>query len=546
MTDVLLIQPPIREFYLTRKRTIPYGLASIAAALQHKGFSVEILDALARDKSKPLPYPDGFDHLTPYYGRFDQSRFALFHQFRHFGYSHEHIGTLVRACKPLVAAVSSLFTAYADQALATAAAIKRFSPDTCVVMGGHHPTVFPEETLAHPVVDFVLRGEGEKSLPALCRLLKQGKTDDASLKQIPGIGFKTAGSVFTSSPAWVEDLSTLPGPDMEKIDQGYYFRRGQAAITVVASRGCPFPCSYCSVSSTSSHARFRQRPVGDVLREIRTQAEQIDIGFIDFEDENLTLKKDWVLELLAGVREIFEGKPVELRAMNGLYPPSLDAEIILAMKAAGFRTLNLSVGSFSGRQLRKFKRPDVTRDHDRVLETAQKAGLDCVSYIIGAAPGQTADTTLEDLLMLAERRTLAGLSIFYPAPGSLDYDRCRSEGLLPADYSLMRSTALPLDHTTPRLEAVTLLRLARILNFMKSEIDTRGWLPEPEVFSTKASVAKADRTQISRMLLAWFLADGVIRGADRSGEIYAHRTEPVLSHRFLEGLATRKLLGVTC
>ena len=57
MTDVLLVQPPIRDFYLTAKRTIPYGLASIAAALTGHGFSVEILDALAASKSRPAELP---------------------------------------------------------------------------------------------------------------------------------------------------------------------------------------------------------------------------------------------------------------------------------------------------------------------------------------------------------------------------------------------------------------------------------------------------------------------------------------------------------
>ena len=38
MVDILLIQPPIRDFYLTAKRTIPYGLASIASALILNGW----------------------------------------------------------------------------------------------------------------------------------------------------------------------------------------------------------------------------------------------------------------------------------------------------------------------------------------------------------------------------------------------------------------------------------------------------------------------------------------------------------------------------
>ena len=55
--DILLIQPPIRDFYLTAKRTVPYGLASIAAGLIEAGFSVQILDALSTAKSRVVDLP---------------------------------------------------------------------------------------------------------------------------------------------------------------------------------------------------------------------------------------------------------------------------------------------------------------------------------------------------------------------------------------------------------------------------------------------------------------------------------------------------------
>ncbi|RPJ71131.1 MAG: radical SAM protein, partial [Desulfobacteraceae bacterium] len=57
MIDLLLVQPPIRDFYLTAKRTIPYGLAAIAAAARAKGLAVAILDGLATPKSRLLPLP---------------------------------------------------------------------------------------------------------------------------------------------------------------------------------------------------------------------------------------------------------------------------------------------------------------------------------------------------------------------------------------------------------------------------------------------------------------------------------------------------------
>lgn len=536
---ILLIQPPIRDFYLTRKRTIPYGLAAICANLDPKRFSTRIIDALATDKSRVIPYPESFAHLKTFYGRKDLTAFSLFHDFRHFGYAYEHIGKLVKDEAPFLVGISSLFTPYTDEALETARTVKNVCPKAWVVLGGHHPTRFPREVLAEKAVDFVLRGEGEASFQTLCQALLDG----TSLEKVPGIAFRKKEGVFSREPAWIEDFSKFSMPAFEKTAQAYYRRHKKAAITVVSSRGCPMPCSYCAVSSTSCHAEFRRRSVKNVLAEIQQQASQGDVGFIDFEDENFTLDKAWVMALLEGIQEIFKGKPVELRAMNGLFPPSLSDEIIKTLKESGFKTLNLSVGSFCQQILKRFKRPDVIKAHDRALDTAHALGMDCVSYVIAAAPGQDAETSLNDLLALAQRRTLAGLSIFYPAPGSLDYETCRQKGILPRQFSLMRSTALPIeDRTTPK-EAVTLLRLSRVLNTIKSCID-QNELPSPKAPPSKTLAPETGRQALSFEILAYFLYDGILRGVEESGRIYPHEVDKNLCRNFLKGLSRIPLMGV--
>ena len=63
MPDIILIQPPIADFYLTAKRTIPYGLACIASPLLRQGYSVEILDALASTRSKKMGLPPEMSYL---------------------------------------------------------------------------------------------------------------------------------------------------------------------------------------------------------------------------------------------------------------------------------------------------------------------------------------------------------------------------------------------------------------------------------------------------------------------------------------------------
>lgn len=545
MPDVVLIAPPIREFYLTKKRTIPYGLACIAKQLEQAGFSCTIIDALARDKSKIIEYPEEFCHLVPHYGRTDMTFFSLFHHYQHFGYSFEHIANLVRQEKPFLVGISALFTPYWGQALDTAREVKRFWPHASIVVGGHHVTQFPKNCLECREIDFLIQGEGEIPMVQLARLLKgcpPGTLPEADdLRQISGIGFRQGHDIMLNPPFWADSPHGLNQKAVDKIDWHFYQRNKKAAITIVASRGCPFRCSYCAVSASSNYAGFRMRPVKDVLNEIKLQAKSKQIGFIDFEDENLTLKKSWVLELLDGIQQIFKGQDIELRAMNGLFPPSLDPEILTAMKAAGFKTLNLSVGSFSASQLKRFNRPDVTDAHDRVLDMARELDMDCVSYILGAAPGQTAATTLNDLLTLAAKRTIAGLSIYYPAPGSADYALCEKQQLLPHDFTLMRSTAFPVTDTTSRRQAVTLLRLARIVNFLKSCVEQNGGLPRAlsasDILETENSChGKMDRYTASILLTQMFLTDAIPRGMDHKGRIYHHPHSIDLCKRFIQRL----------
>jgi hypothetical protein len=163
--------------------------------------------------------------------------------------------------------------------------------------------------------------------------------------------------------------------------------------------------------------------------------------------------------------------------------------------------------------------------------------------VIAGAPGQRAADSVTDLLYLARQRVLAGVSIFYPAPGSRDFEACAERGLLPRHFSLMRSTALPLAHTTDRLESATLLRLGRILNFMKSILDHGATIPQPYPFKETCTASPHDRMALGRQLLRAFLYDGRIRGVTPDGQVYAHRIAAHLTRQFNQGLKPITLQG---
>ena len=539
MPDILLIQPPIRDFYLTAKRTMPYGLACIAPALIKSGFSVKILDALATSKSRTCDLPREMDYLRKYYGRPDRSAFALFHQYRHFGYSFDHIGKMAKESGAFLVGISSLFTPYMQEALQTAETVKACHPECKIVVGGHHPSAMPQSVMESAAVDFVIRGEGEVSLHLLAEAVSQG----GGYNSIPGLVFRRKnGALHINPPARMKHPDDHPLPAADLLNHRFYCRKKRGAMVIVAGRGCPLTCSYCSVGARS-YLNYRKRSVESVIDEIQRGVDQYDVGFIDFEDENLSLDHRWFLKLLAEIKRRFSSNGLELRAMNGLYPPSLDEEVIRAMQTAGFRTLNLSLGSTSTDQLKRFNRSDVRAAFDRALNLAEDYGLNAVGYVICAAPYQGAEDSISDLLYLAQRRVLAGVSIFYPAPGSKDFDLCKKIGLLPDHFSCMRSSALPLAHTTGRKEAVTVLRLARILNFMKSLTDTGICIAADTAPASMRINNPADRTETSRRLLSKFLHDGKIRGVTPQGEVFEHLISEKLTHAFLTGLTAIDLRG---
>jgi len=531
MMDILLIQPPIHDFYLTQKRTIPYGLACIASCLVSEGFKTDIFDALATHKSKAIPWPDEMSYLHDYYGRKDISPFALFHQFRHFGYSFQHIGKIAKESGAFLVGISSLFTAYSEQALQTAKTIKKWCPNVIIVMGGHHPTHFPRQVLNNVEIDFVIRGEGEYSLPALAKALK----NKTSVENIPGIAFKrNETEFFISEPSILNDLDNIPLPDTDCMQNRFYRRNNQTSLVVVASRGCPMKCSYCAMAN--SQWTYRKKSVSRIIDEISRGIHNAESSFIDFEDENISLNKEWFMTLLAQIQKHFHAKHLTLRAMNGLYPSSLDTEMIYAMKQAGFNALNLSVGTLFKQQLKHFQRPDVSNDLPEILKTAQRLNLSTTAYVIAGGLNQDPYNSVDDIVKLFQMGTVVGLSVFYPAPGSLDYQTLKQRFMLPDKMSLMRGTAIPISHTTSRIQCITLLRLTRIINYIYFLVSNKQTLPLPKACNMYKLQPDVNREQAGKYLLSCFFYDSIIRGVDSEGLIYEHQVDTNLVKYFLKRL----------
>jgi hypothetical protein len=187
---VLLIQPPVRDFYQTPIRTQPIGLAYLAASLEQNSFEVEILDCQVTTQKKSIPLPETFSHIKEFYPRGDLSPFRLFGEYYHFGLSYEDVSECVRQSNADAIGISSQFTPYCAEALNVASLVKSINPRLPIIMGGSHVSAAPEDVLMHPCVDYAVLGEADDTMPLLLQRIKQGKLPD----DIEGIGCKINGT----------------------------------------------------------------------------------------------------------------------------------------------------------------------------------------------------------------------------------------------------------------------------------------------------------------------------------------------------------------
>lgn len=341
---LLLIQPPIQDFYDTPIRLQPIGLAYLKAAVRKHlpQVEVKVYDFHAGWGRRTVPLPKELAYLRPYYPLADRSPFSAFHQYYHFGASFEEISRVVAAEAPDLVGISSLFTPYYREALAVATLVKQHSRAR-VLLGGSHVSADPRSVLEHPDVDLVIQGEGEKPLVELLARLKNAAPAGPEAppeSDIAGLGYKCGGRLFLNPVGENFPLAELAPPDLSDFSAGRYRFRGKPLAFLITSRSCPHRCSFCSVHSTFGTS-YRRLPVDQVLSEMELRYAE-GYRVFDFEDDNLTHYRSEMKELCREIARVFQGREIELLAMNGISYLSLDPELLGLMKRAGFTHLNLA------------------------------------------------------------------------------------------------------------------------------------------------------------------------------------------------------------
>jgi len=458
---VLLLQPPVEDFYNTDIRLQPIGLAYLKAAAKKylPEVQVTIKDYHHGWGRRTIPLPRDLAYLKNYYSKDDKSPFSTFHHYYHFGADFDAIAEEVSKERPDLVGIAALFAPYHREVLRCAEAIKKRS-SVPILLGGAQVSAMPETMLAHPAVDFVIRGEGERPFVELLRVFKNGR----NFGKVPNLGYKKRGRLILNPRGKNFPIETLPFPDLSDLSQGHYLFEKKPLCFIITSRGCPYRCAFCSVHKTFGR-HCRRRSAGNILSEIRQRYNE-GYRVFDFEDDNLTFDRKEMTELCEKLIRVFPQKDIQLLAMNGVCYWTLDRNILKLMRQAGFTHLNLSLVSTNTALLKTVHRPTPLKKYQAVIKEAAALGFKIVAYQILGLPGDTIPSMIKTLLFNAKLPVLLGASPFYLIPHS---PIARHFGeFSEQDVYKARLTAMAIETKDfKRKDLYTLLITTRILNFLK-------------------------------------------------------------------------------
>ena len=187
----------------------------------------------------------------------------------------------------------------------------------------------------------------------------------------------------------------IPMPDWQQLPPGSYphspqgiFAKGSPVGVIMTSRGCTGRCTFCS--SNNFYKGIRQRSVQNVIEEITYQIQELGVKELQFIDDNLTLRKEWILELCESM--IANNLVIPWSTPNGVRADKVDKDVLLMMKKAGCYLIDFGIESANNEILKNVRKGETIEQIDSSINLAHEVGLITQGNFIFGLPGETKET----------------------------------------------------------------------------------------------------------------------------------------------------------
>jgi anaerobic magnesium-protoporphyrin IX monomethyl ester cyclase len=356
------------------------------------------------------------------------------------GMSFEDVEDYVRRTRPDAVGITAMTYTLVD-AVDAARAVKRVDPSIPVILGGPHTSLFPNEAVGLPCIDYVVLGEGEVPLAQLLdRIEESGRLAGTPWRGEDGLPVggsvtEDIGSVMDKCGKtmkhryFFQDLDTLPIPRRDLLPYEMYSTvvslRPPTTI-MVSSRGCPYACSFCY---TAGGKKYRERSPRDVVREMEASV-ALGIHEFLFFDETFTINKERIYAICDEI--IRSGIDVlwDVRARVDC----VDAPLLKRMKQAGCGRVQYGIESGTQRVMDILNKGTTIEQAREAILMTRAAGLSTYADFMIGAPGETREEIFETL-RFAQRLNLdyVHFSVTMPLPNTVLHRMAVRQGIISDD-----------------------------------------------------------------------------------------------------------------
>ena len=394
MRVILISSPGLRQLEIYQSigvRAPPLGLAYIASVLEEAGHKVSIIDAST------------------------------------LGLSVEETAKMALSNKPDIIGISAV-TPTAKGAYSLAKIIKEKDPTLKIVMGGPHVSFLYTEALTNGA-DYVVMGEGERTTLELIEFI-ESFGDSIEPVNVKGLAYRDKdGQVKLTAPRpLIRDLDSLPEPARHLLPMDKYtlFDKPIKIIHVMASRGCPYGCIYCSTSYFWGR-RYRIRSPSKVAEEVERSTEKYRTNIIVFSDDELTLLPQWVDSF---VNEI-KSRGLDITFTCGSRVSSVSKEMLIKLKRAGCTTIYYGIESYKDEDIEKIGKRITISQAIKAVSWSKEAGIETAGSFILGFPWQTVED-MEKTIGFSIKLGVdyAQYTVATPYPGTPLYRMAKENGLI--------------------------------------------------------------------------------------------------------------------
>lgn len=296
------------------------------------------------------------------------------------------------------------------------------------VFGGPHPTFFPA-MIKEDGVDIICRGEGEQAFAELLNTIELG----SDFRNIRNLYVKHGGDITENEVRPLAEINSISVPDRKLMRDLPEILAGPIKH-FIASRGCPYNCSYCFNEKYAElykdkSKRVRFRDVGLLLDEIKS-AINPDTKVVYFQDDTFTVNRDW-LSWFSYQYKTKIGLPFHCHVR----PNTLDETVVKLLKESGCHGVHIAAETEDYTLRKNVLNRNMTKA--QILDAVnllKKNGIKVMLQNIIGLPGGSLEKDLRTLDMnIAGKPDYAWVSIYQPYPGTRLGDYCKEQGYYDGD-----------------------------------------------------------------------------------------------------------------